>query len=350
MKQFFTLSIENGSRMHRLWPNIDPLKMGTHNRALVAKTSRKLFTLLAFLISVGVGTVFGQTQFATTSVTTTSSPYTVACTKSSGSTAPNASYGSFVRCYANNKITISTASGNPNIREIHIVWSKNSSKTFASVSAGAGSYTHPSGAGTGIWTGNASSVEFTVGSSGQVQIVSVTIYTCAKPSAVAKGTVTSSSFGLTITDAANTNNYEVYFNTSSTAPSISATVSATVTSKTPTISSDVAASTTYYVWVRSKCSATSKSAWVALTGNTLTTSAASCSANPTIGNASLNGSFFWTTLFEPVRPCVGPHEAHCDYYVVFTWLSRIMNHLIYTLYISCDFEISINLFNMSMFN
>ncbi len=35
-------------------------------------------------------------------------------------------------------------------------------------------------------------------------------------------------------------------------------------------------------------------------------SAASCEANPTIGNASLNGSFFWTTLFEPVRPCVEP--------------------------------------------
>ena len=244
------------------------------------------------LLCLGVGNVLGQTQFATTSVTTTSSPYTVACAKSTGATAPNAGYGDFVRCYANNKITISTASGNPNIREIHIVWSKNSSKTFASVSAGTGSYSHPSGAGTGIWTGNASSVEFTVGSSGQIQIVSVTIYTCVKPSAIAKGTVSSNSFGLTITDAANTNNYEVYFNTSSTAPTISTTASATVTSKTPSISSGVSAGTTYYVWVRSKCSNTSKSAWVALTGNTLTTSAAACSSNPSIGNASLNGSFF----------------------------------------------------------
>jgi hypothetical protein len=239
----------------------------------------KSLTVLALLLIINIGNAWGQTQFATTSVTTTSSPYTVACAKSTGGTAPNATYGSFVRCYANNKITISTASGNPNIREIHIVWSKNSSKTFASVTAGSGSYSHPSGAGTGIWTGNASSVEFTVGSSGQIQIVSVTIYTCPKPSAVAKGTVTSSSFGLTITDAANTNNYEVYFNTSSTAPTISTTASTTVTSKTPTISSGVSAGTTYYVWVRSKCSNTSKSAWIALTGNTLTTPAAPACAN-----------------------------------------------------------------------
>lgn len=39
---------------------------------------------------------------------------------------------------------------------------------------------------------------------------------------------------------------------------------------------------------------------------TATYTAASCSADPTVGTASLNGSFFWTTLFEPVRPCVEP--------------------------------------------
>ena len=120
-------------------------------------------------------------------------------------------------------------------------------------------------------------------------------YSYTAPTAVAKGTVTSSSFGLTITDALNTNSYEVYFNTTGSAPNASTAASATVDSKTPTISSGVSANQTYYVWVRSKktiSSDTWKSSWVALTGNTLSTpSAAACSDDVAIGTASLNGSF-----------------------------------------------------------
>ncbi len=124
---------------------------------------------------------------------------------------------------------------------------------------------------------------------------------CTAPTAVAKGTVTSSSFALTITDAASAGTYEVYFSESSTAPT-AATSSGyeTVTTKTPSITSGVSANKTYYVWVRSVKTVSSiayKSAWFALTGNTLTTpDAASCTADVAIGTASLNGSFIWTSI------------------------------------------------------
>lgn len=125
------------------------------------------------------------------------------------------------------------------------------------------------------------------------------------PTSVVPGTIGTTSFGLTITDAQNINNYDICFKTNSTAPTATTAATTTTTSQTPTISSGVSASTTYYVWVRSVKtvnSVTYKSAWVALTGNTLTTSAAACSEDPTVGNASLNGSFFGNTCFMPLRP------------------------------------------------
>lgn len=105
-------------------------------------------------------------------------------------------------------------------------------------------------------------------------------YSYDAPSAVAAGTITSSSFGLSITDALNTNKYDVYFSTSSTAPT--ATTSATVanqTTKTPTISSGVSAGQNYYVWVRSVKTVSSdtwKSLWTAMTSNPLSTPSAGC--------------------------------------------------------------------------
>lgn len=105
-------------------------------------------------------------------------------------------------------------------------------------------------------------------------------YFYTAPTAVAQGTVTSNNFSLSITDALNTNKYDVYFSTSSTAPT--ATTTATVanqTTKTPTISTGVSAGQTYYVWVRSVktiSSNTWKSDWVALPG-TITTPSAGCS-------------------------------------------------------------------------
>lgn len=55
------------------------------------------------------------------------------------------------------------------------------------------------------------------------------------PTALAKGTITTNSVVLTITDATNVNNYEIYHSTSSTAPTASSAATATTTSKSYTL-------------------------------------------------------------------------------------------------------------------
>ena len=83
---------------------------------------------------------------------------------------------------------------------------------------------------------------------------------------------------------------------------------------------------------------TSSSKWV-YAGATLTLYAqweavASCSANPTIGAASLNGSFLGTTLFEPLSLENSKTYAFPINYLIISVLLRILSTLIYTMYIS----------------
>ena len=119
-------------------------------------------------------------------------------------------------------------------------------------------------------------------------------YSYTAPTAVAKGTITSSSFDLSITDALNTNKYDVYFSTSSTAPTATTTETvANQTTKTPTISSGVSAGQDYYVWVRSVktiSSNTWKSLWTAMTSNPLSTPSAGSTVTLSKA-ATTNGSF-----------------------------------------------------------
>lgn len=125
-------------------------------------------------------------------------------------------------------------------------------------------------------------------------------YSYTAPTAVAEGTVTSSDFGLSITDALNTNKYDVYFSTGSTAPKDNiASGYSTVNSKTPTISSGVSAGQDYYVWVRSVktiSTDTWKSVWTAMTGNPLSTPSAGSTVTLSKA-ATTNGSFLWAHHF-----------------------------------------------------
>ena len=95
-----------------------------------------------------------------------------------------------------------------------------------------------------------------------------------KPSAFSCSSVTSSSATLSITDSYDTNDYEFYYSTSGTAPTSGTSAMTSSTSKTPTITG-LTASTKYYIWVRSKCDASHKSAWKALSGDYFTTNAVS---------------------------------------------------------------------------
>ncbi len=97
--------------------------------------------------------------------------------------------------------------------------------------------------------------------------------TPADPGGLTAGSISSSGVTFTITDDANTNNYEIYYSTSSTAPTGSTDASATTTSKSKAVTG-LTANTTYYAWVRAVCNDDYKSDWVALTGSTFKTLAA----------------------------------------------------------------------------
>ena len=112
------------------------------------------------------------------------------------------------------------------------------------------------------------------------------------PTALAKGTITTNSVVLTITDATNVNNYEIYHSTSSTAPTASSAATATTTSKSYTLTG-LTEGTTYYVWVRAiNTSPSRKTGWVALTGSSFTTTSATKVSLTKA--ASTNGSFTLT--------------------------------------------------------
>ena len=122
-----------------------------------------------------------------------------------------------------------------------------------------------------------------------VQSFSITY--CKLPTSLTNGTITSSTAHLSWSDTDSPGKYQVYCSTSNSTPAANATPTATVTTKSVDLES-LTSSQTYYWWVRAYDETnSSKSAWVA--GTSFTTSAsASCTADPSIGAASLNGSFF----------------------------------------------------------
>ena len=102
--------------------------------------------------------------------------------------------------------------------------------------------------------------------------VSASDLTPAATTALAKSSVTAKGVKLTVTDPANTNNYDLYVSTSSTAPTSGSTPTYTISeSKSKTIT-NLVAGTTYYAWARAKCGS-NKSTWTALgDGGNFTTS------------------------------------------------------------------------------
>ena len=134
------------------------------------KKFTKLMAALALLLFLFPITGWGQTTNFTLSSAdqVTQDGITVAFAKGSGSNAP-AWYAAGLRLYANNTVTIS-CENTTTITGVTFNWEKQGSKTFASVTANCGSYSHPSTTGTGTWSGSASSIVFTLGNSGQLQL------------------------------------------------------------------------------------------------------------------------------------------------------------------------------------
>ncbi|MCE3077292.1 GEVED domain-containing protein, partial [Chryseobacterium gwangjuense] len=75
-------------------------------------------------------------------------------------------------------------------------------------------------------------------------------------------TATSAGISWTAPTTAPAGGYDVYYTTSTAIPTSTTTPSQTVTTGTSATLSPLTANTTYYAWVRSKCSGTSQSSWV----------------------------------------------------------------------------------------
>lgn len=86
--------------------------------------------------------------------------------------------------------------------------------------------------------------------------------TCAEPSALAVSNVaaTTASISWTAPAVAPAGGYEYYYSTTNTAPTSATTASGT-SSTTSTSLTGLSAATTYYIWVRSVCGSSDKSAW-----------------------------------------------------------------------------------------
>jgi len=85
---------------------------------------------------------------------------------------------------------------------------------------------------------------------------------CSEPTAVTTSAITSftATASWTAPAVVPANGYEYYVSTSNTAPGAATVATGTASSATVNVSS-LLASTTYYIWIRSVCSATSKSSW-----------------------------------------------------------------------------------------
>ncbi|MEJ5105464.1 T9SS type A sorting domain-containing protein [Chryseobacterium sp. MYb328] len=88
------------------------------------------------------------------------------------------------------------------------------------------------------------------------------IPTCIEPDSPVVANITSASSDLSWNAPASVpaNGYEYYYSTNSTVPAANVTISGTSTA-TSTVLNGLSSATTYYVWVRSACSAANKSIW-----------------------------------------------------------------------------------------
>lgn len=182
--------------------------------------------IVAIMTTALSGTAWAEDFTLSSANEVTQNGITISFAKGSGGTAP-AWYSAGLRLYASNTITISSSN---TITGITFNWEKQGSKAFASATANVGTYSHPTAAGTGTWTGSANEVVFTIGSSGQLQLntLSVTVSsggsvtpTCATPtfSPVAGAVVSGTEVTISSTEGAT-----IYYTTNGTTPTTSSSV------------------------------------------------------------------------------------------------------------------------------
>ena len=125
---------------------------------------KKFFSLLTAVLFAGSMMAVDFTLSSADQVT--KDGVTVVFDKGTGTASP-AWYDKGLRLYANNTVTITSTTP---MTAITFNWEKQGSKDFNTATASTGSYTHPSAAGEGKWTGAANKVVFTLGAAGQLQL------------------------------------------------------------------------------------------------------------------------------------------------------------------------------------
>ncbi|GAB0155519.1 hypothetical protein CHRYSEOSP005_07800 [Chryseobacterium sp. Alg-005] len=134
------------------------------------------------------------------------------------------------------------------------------------------------------------------------------IPSCVEPTAVTSSNVAANTatIGWTAPAALPAMGYEVYYSTTNTAPTSATILDATNSATSTTTSASLnglSATTVYYVWVRSRCSASDVSEWSL--GATFTTPCASVVPSYTNDFSSIPGTC-WTNALSGGSPATGP--------------------------------------------
>ncbi|WP_294297958.1 fibronectin type III domain-containing protein [uncultured Chryseobacterium sp.] len=125
--------------------------------------------------------------------------------------------------------------------------------------------------------------------------INMSVPSCFPPTATSVGSITTNSAALSWTapSSAPANGYEYYISTSSTAPTAA---TAGVANAGTSVTVALAPTTTYYWWVRSVCSATNKSVWIA--GQSFSTTQIPTTI-PYVQNFSTGNDLQLTSLGQP---------------------------------------------------
>ena len=124
--------------------------------------------------------------------------------------------------------------------------------------------------------------------------------TCSEPSAVTVPAATlaynSAVVNWTAPATAPANGYDVYYSTTNTAPTATTTPTLSGLTAATTTLSNLTPSTTYYLWVRSNCSASDQSIWVPVTFTTKSFCPTVTAPSAAATNVSVTPTFTWTAV------------------------------------------------------
>lgn len=128
-----------------------------------------------------------------------------------------------------------------------------------------------------------------------VDNVNVSVVTCLMPDTVTVGTSTATTESVNWTIGTPAPSYDIYYSTTNTAPTSTSTPNVTGATGTTNTLTNLTPLTTYYVWVRSHCSSSDQSIWIAGPSFTTKTFCPTVSVpSSSATGVSVTPTFTWT--------------------------------------------------------